>query len=116
MYEWIRSGLLLADGVMDNGLGSPFYYGVGLTIVILASWMATKKDDRALQKLYSRAFKNAARSEHLSHSALKTCPKCSVQVPLTTLVCDACDFNFLSGCVGTRHKLLPAPETATLTR
>lgn len=42
---------------------------------------------------------------------LKTCPNCADQVPLSTLVCDACDHNFLSGSI-VRHKLLPPPDAA----
>ena len=119
MYEWIRSFSSLADAMMmmmrDNGVGSVYYYGIALTVIILATSIASRKDDRPFQKLFSRALKNAAKSEHLAHSALKTCPKCALQLPLSTLVCETCDYNFLSGSVGTRHKLLPAPDAATST-
>jgi hypothetical protein len=42
--------------------------------------------------------------------ALKKCPNCSEQLPLTALICEPCDYNFLSGMVGHGHKLLPSPE------
>ena len=42
----------------------------------------------------------------------KTCPNCDDQLPLSTLVCEACDYNFLSGTFGPRHKLLPPPDPA----
>jgi hypothetical protein len=40
----------------------------------------------------------------------KQCPKCAEQHPLSTLICESCDYNFLSGMVGHRHKLLPHYE------
>src|SRR4029453_8540716 len=45
--------------------------------------------------------------------ALKKCPNCAEEVPLSVLMCDACDYNFLSGMVGCRLKLLPSPEPLT---
>jgi hypothetical protein len=41
---------------------------------------------------------------------LKKCPKCAEQLPISALVCDSCDYNFLSRTVGHRHKLLPSPS------
>ena len=43
-------------------------------------------------------------------SALKKCPGCSEELPLSAVMCEACDYNFLSGMVGHGHKLLPSPE------
>ncbi len=44
-------------------------------------------------------------------AALKTCPNCAEQLPVSGLVCDACDYNFLSGMVGSGKKLLASPQT-----
>ena len=41
--------------------------------------------------------------------AFNKCPQCTVQLPLSALVCDDCDYNFLSSSI-LRHKLLPASE------
>jgi hypothetical protein len=35
-------------------------------------------------------------------------------MPLSTLVCDACDYNFLSGSSQSRYRLLPAPDADRL--
>jgi hypothetical protein len=43
-------------------------------------------------------------------AASKTCPNCEEQLPLSGLICEACDYNFLSGMVGYGNKLLPSPE------
>jgi predicted amidophosphoribosyltransferase len=42
--------------------------------------------------------------------ALKKCPNCDDQLPLSAVLCDACDYNFLSEMVGHGQKLLPSPE------
>ncbi len=42
--------------------------------------------------------------------ALKKCPNCTEQLLISILICEACDYNFLSGMVGQGHKLLPSPE------
>jgi hypothetical protein len=39
--------------------------------------------------------------------AFKKCPQCTAQLPLSALVCDDCDYNFISSSI-LRHKLLPA--------
>jgi hypothetical protein len=44
----------------------------------------------------------------------KNCPKCAEELPLSTLVCDACDYNFLSGSNQGRYRLLPAPDVDRL--
>ncbi|HEX9142670.1 MAG TPA: hypothetical protein VGA09_00265, partial [Candidatus Binatia bacterium] len=36
--------------------------------------------------------------------AKKHCPKCAKQLPIQALVCDACDYNFLSMMVGCQTK------------
>jgi uncharacterized membrane protein YtjA (UPF0391 family) len=42
--------------------------------------------------------------------ALKKCPNCTEQLPLSAVLCDGCDYNFLSEMVGHGQKLLPSPE------
>ncbi len=40
---------------------------------------------------------------------VKSCPHCAEQVPLSTLICHACEYNFLSGTIG-NGRLLTSPE------
>lgn len=123
MNEWVSSFTSFAHAAINGsaimpaeGMGTVYYYGIASTVIlILAIRIATKKNDGPLRGFFARAFKSGDKGEYLAHSALKTCPKCALQLPLSTLVCDTCDFNFLSGCVGTRHKLLPAPDAARST-
>jgi hypothetical protein len=63
----------------------------------------------ALAFLMARFAKQKG-SPFKKHHVLKKCPKCAKQLPLPTLVCDTCDYNFLSGTVGHRHELLPLPS------
>ena|SRR5918996_422474 len=42
--------------------------------------------------------------------ALKKCPNCAEQLPLSALLCNACDYNFLATRPGRGQQLLPAPH------
>jgi hypothetical protein len=85
----------------------PYFVAVAVLFVSLfAGWASEIKaffTSRWLQQndAADRMF------EKRNISARKCCPSCSEQVPLSTLICDACDYNFLSGH---GHKLLPAPQ------
>ena len=48
--------------------------------------------------------------ERRNISAVKTCPGCSEQVPMSVLICAGCDHNFLTGTVGSGQRMLPSPE------
>ena len=76
-----------------------------------------------LATLLAIAATTATKSGHLRRStakehhpgdlrAFKNCPNCADPLPLSTLVCDVCEYNFLSASIGPRHKLLPAPDAA----
>jgi len=42
--------------------------------------------------------------------AVKKCPNCAEQLAISALMCDECNYNFLSQSMGSRSKLLPPPE------
>jgi hypothetical protein len=46
--------------------------------------------------------------------ASKKCPNCAEHLPLSGLICEACDYNFLSGMVGYGNNLLASPEPPRL--
>lgn len=56
----------------------------------------------------------ASKGRRIDPLNFKNCPKCAEQLPLSTLVCDACDYNFLSGSSQSRYRLLPAPDADRL--
>jgi len=45
--------------------------------------------------------------------ALKPCPTCAEQLPLSAIICHACDYNFLAERPGRGQKLLPSPQPMT---
>jgi hypothetical protein len=44
---------------------------------------------------------------------LKPCPNCAEELPLSAIICDACDYNFLAARPGRGQKLLPPSEAVT---
>jgi hypothetical protein len=56
----------------------------------------------------SRIWFNFFEKQPLSRTH-KNCPNCAAQVPLSALLCDACDFNFIASIASHRHKLLNPP-------
>jgi hypothetical protein len=104
--EIMKSSMTAVDAT-----GSLSFYMIALTVLILAVRIASRKDPSFFQGFLAFKGPRAKRQERVL-SALKTCPKCAEQLPLSTLVCDTCDYNFLSRTVGHRHKLLPAPDVA----
>jgi hypothetical protein len=89
----VRNGSTL---MIAEGLNLLYFSTIALIVAFLTARIASKKD-RAIFK-----------RQHFP--TLKKCPNCAEQLPLPTLVCDACDYNFLSRIVGHRHKLLPSPS------
>lgn len=103
------STLMIAEGLNLH------LSAIALILVFLAVRIAKQKDGSFLKSSEAgstltndctsgRIFKR----QHMP--ALKKCPKCAEQLPLSALICDACDYNFLSGMVGQRDRLLPSPE------
>jgi hypothetical protein len=122
MHDWLMNFLSVTEpfveaaiAVMPADIADSLYrHALALTVVLLALRIGRKKESGSvLHKPVAEALKGTlGRREHPALSALKTCPKCAVQLPLSTLVCDSCDYNFLSRTIGSRHRLLPAPNVA----
>ena len=85
------SALMIAEG-----LNIFHFSAIALIVAFLTARIASKKDRATFER------------QHVL--TLKKCPKCAEQLPLSALICDACDYNFLSGMVGHGHKLLPSPS------
>jgi hypothetical protein len=84
---------LLTAAIANHKGGSPFKWflaGAFLGILVLPIAVLKKK--------------NVARP------ARKQCPNCAGQIPIDALVCDACDYNFLSMMVGYRHRQAQLPS------
>jgi len=89
--------------------------GIALILALLTARTATGLE-RGFFKVFliGRLFANDRDADRMFEKghiqALKKCPNCSEQLPLSALICEPCDYNFLSGMVGHGHKLLPSPE------
>jgi hypothetical protein len=121
MYEAILQKLstlgtrLITDGSMLIEGGDILYFA---TIVLIGVVIA----GRLMKKKYGGVFNGG--NLGINHDPnrifekqrlpiLKKCPNCGEEVGLSALICDECDYNFLSGMVGRGQRLLPSPETMT---
>ena len=121
MYEAITGNfstlakLIVTDGstlMIAGGLNILHFSAIALILVFLAVRIAKRKSFTARSDPMDNS--TAARFFERHHiPALKKCPNCAEQLPLSALICDACDYNFLSGMVGHGQKLLPSPEPMT---
>jgi Uncharacterised protein family UPF0547 len=127
MYEAITENfstlvnLVVTDGrtLMISGDSNIVYFSaIALILVFLAVRIAKKKYDSLFKSFRTgNTVTNDRPSgrffERQRIPALKKCPNCAEQLPLSALICDACDYNFLSGMVGRGQKFLPSPEPIT---
>lgn len=113
--------LVVTDGrtlMIAEGLNILHFSAIALILVFLTARIAKKK--------YGSFFKSFIAESTLTNNcafgrfferphilALKKCPNCAEQLPLSALICDACDYNFLSRMVGRGQKLLPSPVPMT---
>jgi hypothetical protein len=82
---------------------------MALTLAFLIKKFSRSDGTAATSRLLLNPFKKSfTGKQDLGILAFKKCPQCSEQLPVSTLVCDACDHNFLASSI-LRHKLLPAP-------
>jgi hypothetical protein len=87
-----------------------------LTLVLLAAKIFRKRrsvsksfraHDKFTRKRVGRLFKSQCTP------VLKSCPSCAQQLPLSALICDNCDYNFLAERPGRRQALLQPPNPLT---
>lgn len=98
--------------MLDLSTDVILYAAIASTLALLIARVWRRHPAMSFEKLLPERFKKSrARHRDLAVLAFKKCPQCADQLPVSTLVCDACDYNFLAGSI-LRHKLLPAPETS----
>jgi hypothetical protein len=93
------------------------YLGAALTLALLAARILRRKrsvpksfqahDSFTRKRVTVRLFKSQR------SPVLKQCPSCAEQFPLSALMCDNCDYNFLAERPGRRQVLLPPPRPLT---
>jgi len=117
----ILAKLMVTDGrilMIAGGLDIFYLSAIALIVAFLTARMMKKKHGSFFKSFRARSsFKNTGVVDRFFESnhipALKKCPNCPEQLPLSALICDACDYNFLSAMVGRGQKRLPSPEPMT---
>jgi hypothetical protein len=109
------ANLLLTDGsplMIAGGLEILPITAIALIIVLLVTRIVKRKQFRARstgthKRASGRLFERQRSPE------LKSCPNCTEQLPLSALICDKCDYNFLAARPGRGQRLLPPPQPMT---
>src|SRR6266567_8938269 len=117
----ILAKFIVTDGrilMTAGGLDVFYLSAIALIAAFLTVRLMKKKHGSFFKSFRARSsFKNTGVSDRFFESnhipALKKCPNCPEQLPLSALICEACDYNFLSGMVGRGQKFLPSPEPMT---
>jgi hypothetical protein len=90
---------------------------VALILVLLAARIVKRKRGvlKSVQAQDTFTHKRAAGRLFKSQRSpvLKPCPNCAEQLPLSAIMCDTCDYNFLAERPGRGEKLLPPPQPMT---
>jgi hypothetical protein len=107
------ANLVLTDGralMRAGGLEILPITAVALIIVLLVTRIVKRKTLRARgtgthKRASGRLF------ERQRSPALKPCPNCAEQLPLSAIICHTCDYNFLAERPGRGQKMLPSPQS-----
>src|ERR671914_1683166 len=101
--------------MIAEGLDVLHLSAIALTVAVLTARIASKKDGSFFKWFIAGALLGIfalplaiVKRKQVALSVLKKCPKCAEQLSLSALVCDACDYNFISGMAGYPNKL-PSP-------
>ena len=84
-------------------------------ILVLLATMIVKRKRRFLKSVRTRGAVTGKRAsgrlfERQRNPALKPCPNCAEQLPLSVIICGTCDYNFLAERPGRGQNLLPSPN------
>jgi hypothetical protein len=106
--------LTYASNLMAESVDVLSISAVALTLAILAAKTLRRK--RSVPKFFQahesfppRRVKGRLFKRQRS-PVLKQCPSCAQQLPLSALMCDTCDYNFLAERPGRQQVLLPPPK------
>lgn len=109
--------LTYASNLIAESLDVLSVSAVALTLAILAAKTLRRKrsfpksgqahDSFTGKRVTGRLFKSQR------SPVLKQCPSCTKQLPLSAILCDICDYNFLAERPGRRQVLLQPPKALT---
>ena len=106
----------LADGrafILAEGLDILDFFAIALILVFLVGRIVKRKQSGFSKSAPVRGTSThtAARFFEGKHiPPLKPCPHCARQLPLSAIICEQCDYNFLAARPGRGQKLLPSPQ------
>jgi hypothetical protein len=106
---------------MEAGELGILYFLIAAILIYLAARIVKNNSRRRFESaLAAKSFTDHSVTERFFPAQRipteKDCPNCSEPLPLSALICEACDYNFLSRSVGGKHKLLAAPGSAAHVR
>lgn len=121
MYEGIvenlsnLANLLLTDGHALMVAAGPEILPItafALILVLLVTRIVKREPFRARgavthKRASGRLFERQRSPE------VKPCPNCTKQLPLSAIICNTCDYNFLAARPGRGQNLLPLPQPMT---
>ena len=85
-----------------------------IALILTLLVVRTSRNQGGLRSLFSKPIqKSFTKKRDLTVLVFKKCPQCDEQMPVSTLVCDSCDYNFLASSI-LRHKMLPAPQSSNV--
>ena len=107
--------LTYAGNLISENLDVLSLSAVTLTLIVLAAKGLRRK--RTVPR-YFQAHESFTRKRAGSlfksqrTPVLKPCPSCAQRLPLSAIICDTCDYNFLAERPGRRQALLQPPRPA----
>ena len=108
-------------GISVDGLSIFRLLTIALTLAFLTAGIAHNKGGSFLRWFLAGALVGIIalpiaifKREKVVGPGQKQCPKCAGQLPMQAVVCDGCDYNFLSMRAGNRNKPMP-PHSEHLT-
>jgi hypothetical protein len=104
-----------ATGISVDGLSIFRLLAMALALAFLTAGIARNKGGSSLKWFFAGALVGVIalpmaifKRKKITYPGQKQCPNCAQKLPIQAILCDACDFNFLSMAVGNRYKPIPA--------
>jgi hypothetical protein len=121
MDETIVENLSNLGNLLLTGGSTPMITGgleifpttvVALILVLLVARLLKRKTFRGRGTFANR--RDSGRFfERQRSPELKPCPSCNEELPLSAIICDICDYNFLAARPGRGQNMLPPPQPIT---
>lgn len=81
-----------------------------MLVLVALRFIKRKPRDRFESFQAASSSRNAGIFERQRVPATKKCPACEAELPLATIICEGCDYNFLAARPVRSQRMLPSPE------